>query len=133
MPSATIISGDITTNTAQGTCPEHSEATVLSVFVEYRSSVVVGTRQLCAEMLDVYGNVAGRVLVGVQQAGNLTYHYELSPSCADLTAVRNGNFIMTPLPLWTLSWGQMLRIRDIANIDAAGDQMRVHVSGLVGP
>lgn len=133
MGATVIVQGDINTNTAQGTCPPHTDATVLNVFVEYRSSIVVGTRQLCVEMLDVYGNVAGRVLVGVQQAGNLTYHYELSPTCADLVAVRNGDFVMTPLPLWTLSWGQMLRVRDIANIDAAGDQMRVFVSGLVDP
>ena len=133
MGAAVIISGDINTNTARGMCPHNTDATVLSVFVEYRSSVVVGTRQLCVEMLDIFANVAGQVRVGVTQAANLTYHYQLSPTCADLVVVRDGNWIMTPLPIWVLSTGEFLRIRDLADIDAVGDRMRVFVSGLVEP
>ena len=107
--------------------PDGYQYHVLSVFVELTSTAAAGDRQIIVEAQDTSGDVIGQVRAGAVQAASLTYYYQFSPSCADLTAVRDTTFLMTPLPLWVLPAGYQLRIADSKAIAAAADDMIVQV------
>ena len=105
---------------------------VLWIWIQYTSNASAGARQL---RIDVEGSdtTAGEpylsIIPGVTQAASLTYRYSFAPGNADLTAVRDSDYISTPLPSGLiLPELHQLRIFDQAVItggDTAGENMIV--------
>lgn len=101
---------------------------VLWVWVEYASSAAAGTRQLVLEIQDAAADVVAQFRVGVTQAASLTYYYMFGPSLADLTAVRDTDYVMTPIPpTLILPEGYRVRVYDNNNIAVAADDMVVQM------
>jgi len=108
--------------------PADTEYQILWVCVEYASSADAGNRQLVVQTQDYAGDVIGEVRVGVTQAASLTYKYMLAAALADLTAIRDSNWLMTPLPAgFLLQAGDRVRVYDNKGIAPAADDMIVHI------
>jgi len=71
---------------------------LLWIWVELTTTATVGNRQIVIELQDTANDVIFQVRAGVTQAASLTYYYCFAPSMADLTAVRDTDYLMTPLP-----------------------------------
>jgi len=110
------------------TVPADTEWQVLWVWVEYTSTATVGDRQLVMELQDDSNDVIGQIRVGATQAASLTYYYTIGPALADLDAVRDGDWIMTPhMPTIVLPAGYQVRIYDNNAVAAAADDMVVQM------
>lgn len=101
---------------------------VLNLRVEFTSTATVGDRQLVIQWRDGSDDVVGEVRAGVVQAASLTYNYQFGPALADLSAVRDTDWLMTPLPpTLMLPAGYDLRIYDNNAVDAAADDMIIQM------
>lgn len=101
---------------------------VLWIWVEYTSTATAGARQLCLELQDYAGDVIAQWRPGVTQAASLTYYYCFAPSNADLTAVRDTDYVMTPIPpTIILPAYYYVRIYDNNAVDPAADDMIVQL------
>lgn len=110
------------------TVPASTEWQVLWVWVEYTSTVVVGDRQLVIQLQDSGSDVIGEVRVGVVQAASLTYNYMIAAALADLTALRDTDFLTIPFPPTAiLQAGDIVRVYDNNAVDAAADDMIVQM------
>lgn len=106
------------------TVPAGFEWQVLWIWVELTTDANAANRQLRVTMRDASNDVIGQVRTGVTQAANLTYFYMLAPALADLDAVRDTDWLMTPFPPTVfLTAGQDLRVR--VNLGQVGDDMIV--------
>lgn len=76
--------------------PYNQEWQLLWLAVDYTSDATVGDRQL-EHQIRLEGNIVGRFLCGVAQAASLTYTYQFAPGMPDFTAVRDGDFVASPL------------------------------------
>jgi hypothetical protein len=112
------------------TVPAGYEWQVLWVYVEYTSDANAGARQLQLNIRDAGGNLIGQVRPGVTQAASLTYYYMFGPSLADLTAVRDTDFIMTPFPPTIfLPAGYSVQVLDNNGVSALDDfNFHIHVA-----
>jgi hypothetical protein len=88
---------------------------------------VVGNRQLEIEIQDDAADVIAEFRAGVAQAASLTYNYQLAPQVADLTAVRDSDYVSTPIPELVLPAGYVVRVWDNNAVDAAADDMLVQL------
>jgi hypothetical protein len=110
------------------TTPMGEEWQILWVWVEYTSTATAGIRQLEIQIQDAISNVIGQFQTGVTQSEGLTYKYLFAIGVPDLTLVRDGNNITTPLPAGTfLSAGQKIRVWDNNGVDASADDMVVRM------
>ena len=110
------------------TVPALTEWQLLSIWVEYTSTATVGDRQLVIELQDAANDVIGQIRIGLIQPESLTYYYQIGPSLADLDAVRDADWVMTPMPpTWVLAAGWQVRVYDNAAIAAAADDMIVQM------
>jgi len=110
------------------TVPSSVEWQILWVWVEYTSTATGGSRQLEIQLQDASGNVIGQFQTGVTQTESLTYKYLFGIGVPDLTNVRDGNNVTTPLPAGTfLTAGQKIRIWDNKAIDSSADDMTVRI------
>lgn len=110
------------------TVPADTEWQLLSIWVEYTSTATAGTRQLVVEIQDSSNDVIGQIRAGATQAASLTYYYQFAAGMADLTAVRDTDYLMCPLPpTWILPAGYKVRVYDNNAIDAAADDMIVQM------
>jgi len=101
---------------------------VLWIWVEYTSTAAVGDRQLVIQIQDEADDVVGEVRAGVVQAASLTYYYMFAAALADLTAERDTDYLMTPLPAGlVLPAGYDIRIYDNNAVDAQADDMIVQM------
>jgi len=99
---------------------------ILWVWVELTSTAAAGDRQIIVELQDDTNDVIGQFRAGAVQAASLTYYYMFAPALADLTAVRDVNYLMTPFPPTViLPAGYQLRVYDSKAIAAAADDMVV--------
>ena len=112
--------------------PAATEQQVLWIWVEYLTDATAGNRQLVVEIQDAAADVIGRWKAGIVQAvSQTTYTYCFAPSNADLTALRDSDYIMTPLPpTLILPAGYIIRVYDNKAISAAADDMvvKIHVA-----
>jgi len=111
------------------TVPASTERHILNIWVEFTSTATVGDRQLVVE-IQIAGpdTTAQWARAGVVQAASLTYYYEFGPGLADLTAVRDTNYLTTPIPpTAVLKAADVLRIYDNNAVAAAADDMVVHI------
>jgi len=110
------------------TVPENTEWQILWAWVEYTSTATSGSRQLELQLQDSGSVVIAQLQTGVEQDINLVYKYLFGIAVPDLTAIRDGGYLTTPLPGGTfLSAGQKIRIWDNNAIDAAADDMIVKI------
>jgi len=110
------------------TVPASTEWQILWIWVELTTTATAGARQLVVQLQDSGSDVIGQVRVGVTQAASLTYNYMIASSLADLTALRDTDWLMTPFPPTTvLEAGDKIRIYDNNAVDAAADDMVVQM------
>ena len=108
-------------------CPAGREMQILWVYVVFTSDANAGNRQIQISFHEADTTMFGEVRPGVTQAASLTYRYMFAPSLADLLAVRDTTFMMTPMPpTIILTAGQILRMYN-NNPVGAGDDMLVYV------
>jgi hypothetical protein len=109
------------------TVPTDYEWEVQAVLVEMTTTSTAGDRQLVVEFQDGSSDVVGQVRAGAVQAASLTRYYQFGQGLADLTAFRDTDYLMTPLPKVVLPAGFQVRILDKAAVDAAADDMIVQL------
>ena len=108
--------------------PASTYEQLLWVWVELTTTATVGDRQMTVEIQDSGADVIGQWKAGVVQAASLTYKYCFAPANADLTAVRDTNYISTPLPPTViLPAAYIVRVYDSAAVAAAADDMIVQI------
>lgn len=115
------------------TVPASAEWQILTIWVEFTSTGTAGNRQLVIETQDASADVTGQpIRAGVTQAASLTYYYQFGPALADLTALRDTDWLMSPIPpTLILPTGHVLRVYDNNAVDAAADDMQVHIYAAV--
>ena len=101
---------------------------VLWCWVELTTTATAGDRQLTLELQDGAADVIAQWKVGVVQAASLTYKYCFAPANADLTAVRDTNYLSTPIPpTIIIPATYIIRVYDSAAVAAAADDMVVQL------
>jgi len=124
---ATYEDEDLNDSDKQMVCPAGYEMQILWVYIVYVSDANAGNRQIQISYHDADTTILGEVRAGLTQAASLTYRYMFAPSLADLLAVRDTTFVMTPMPpTIILTAGQILRMYNNSVI-SAGDDMSVYV------
>lgn len=110
------------------TVPASTEWQVLWVSVTYTSTATAGTRQLEVQFQSSASNVIAQWQTAVTQDASLTYKYLFGTGLPDLSSLRDGEFIMTPmLAASFLSDGQKVRVWDNNAVDTSGDDMSVKI------
>lgn len=104
---------------------------VLAVHASLVSSATAGNRRMAVEAQDDSANVLARIQAAVEQAQGVTRGYNFAPGLADQTAFVNGD-LNSALPELVLGPGHVLRIYDIAGVDAAVDDLSIYVTVRVG-
>jgi len=102
---------------------------ILGIWVEYTSTATAGNRQIVVE-IQIAGpdTTAQWARAGVTQAASLTYYYEFAPGLADLTALRDTDYLTTPIPVTSLlKEADVLRVYDNNAVAVAADDMIVHI------
>ncbi len=107
--------------------PAGYEYHFLSIRVELTTTATAGNRQIAIQALDPAADVLDEIRPGLVQAASLTYNYTFSPPCADLTEIRDTDYLMTPLPIWVFTPGYSIRVYDNNAVAAAADDMQVHI------
>lgn len=98
------------------------------IWVELTTDATVGARQLEVQFRDNAADVIGVIVPGVTQAASLTYNYMIGPALADHLGVRDGQYIMTPMPPTVfLTAEEDVRIFDNNVVSAAGDDMIIQM------
>ena len=78
--------------------PTNKDWHVMWIWLEYTSGATAGTRQVQVDVRDSGDDVIMSLIPGVTQTASLTYRYLFAPGMADLTAARDTDYIMTPMP-----------------------------------
>lgn len=91
------------------------------------STASAGDRQMAMEIIDDAANVVFRSLAGAIQAESLTREYHFAPNPVREAAFVNGQIMVPIPPVFILLPEWTLRIYDIADIDAAADDMTVNI------
>lgn len=110
------------------TVPASSEMQVLWIWIELTTAADVGNRQIVVEIQDPANDVVAQVRAGIVQAASLTRYYMFASSLADMTAFRDTDYLMTPLPpTLVLRAGDQVRVYDNNAVAAATDDMIVQM------
>jgi len=101
-----------------------TEEQVLWLWVELATTATVGDRQIVVELQDSAADVIAQWRAGAVQAASLTRYYCFAPSNADLTAFRDTDYLMTPIPpTIILPAGYIIRVYDNNAVAAAADDL----------
>jgi len=101
---------------------------ILWAWVEFTTTATANDRQIVIEIQDAATDVIAQFRVGAVQAASLTRYYMFAPALADLTAFRDTDYLMTPLPpTMLLTAGQIVRIYDNNAVDAAADDLVIQM------
>ncbi len=109
------------------TVPEGQEWMPISLYVQLTTTAKVGNRQILVVIMDPSDAPIARMVAGAVQPASCTRTYMFGVGCADLLSFRDTSFLMTPIPPWIIPAGHDLRVLDVANIDADGDDMVVNL------
>lgn len=109
------------------TVPSNKHWEVQWVWVELVSSGTAGNRQIVVEIQDGSTDVIALVNAGAVQAASVTRNYLFSPYVGDLTSFRNTTYLTNPIPNFILRPGYIVRVYDKTAVDAAADDMVVHM------
>lgn len=104
--------------------PAGYEYQVLWIWVELVTDATQGNRQIEIMLRDPTNDQIGDFRAGATQAASLTRYYMFAPALADLTAFRDTDYLMSPLPPTIfLPAGYRVRVFDNNNISAADDMI----------
>ena len=110
------------------TVPAGYEWQVLWIWIELTTTAAAGNRQIEIQLRDGADDIIGDFRAGAVQAASLTRYYMFGPALADLTAFRDTDYLMTPLPPTVfLSAGYDIRIFDNNAVAAAADDMVIQM------
>jgi len=115
-----------------GPVPDGMEYQILWIQVNFITSAVVGDRQLEVRMERPASAMPGPegtlAKAGAVQAASADNGYIFAPGLADLTSVRDSDYLTTPIPVTSLlQAGDQLRIYDNNAVDAAADDMYIYI------
>jgi len=100
---------------------------VLWAWVELTTTATVGDRQLEVDFRSA-SDVIGQVRPNAVQAASLLRNYMIGPAIANQAAFYDTDHLQTPLPPTVfLPAGYSVRVFDNNAVDAAGDNMIVHM------
>lgn len=108
------------------TVPADEEWDVQHIHAELISSATAGNRRMAIEIQDASANTLALVQAGVVQAASLTRNYNFGPGLADQAAFVTDT-LNSALPKLRLGPGEVIRVFDIAAIDAAADDLVVRI------
>ena len=107
------------TTAAQFTVPDREVWHVLSLRAEITTTATAGTRQVRLEIRDDTDDIMLEIAAGATQIASLTRVYNFSIGAPDLSAFRDSDVLMTPIPS-----GLILRPGwDISAFTSAGDSV----------
>lgn len=117
-----LLVSDVTTNSSNKlfTVPAGRVWEIQSIYVALTTNATVGNRNVAVDVQLPAGTVVHRTTVGIVQAASVTRQYNIAPYVANLTSFINTSFISTPMPPLQLPQNSVIRVYDIAAIDAAG-------------
>ena len=109
--------------------PAATEQQIFWIWVEFTSTATAGDRQLVIEVQETGADVIGHwARAAIVQTASLTRNYLFAPAMADLSAWRDTDYLTTPIPPPAfLQAGDILRIYDNNAVDAAADDMIIHI------
>ena len=106
--------------------PASTYEQVLWIWVELTTTATVGDRQIVVELQDSAADVIAQWRAGAVQAASLTRYYCFAPANADLTAFRDTDYLMTPIPpTIILPAAYIVRVYDNNAVAAAADDLIV--------
>ncbi|MCI0352273.1 MAG: hypothetical protein L0Z53_22880 [Acidobacteriales bacterium] len=110
------------------TVPASTTWSVNTIFVKLVSTATAGNRQIEVKITDGSDVEILTIRAGAVQAASLTRFYNFGHGLADLTAFRDTDALSNPLPRQlVLPAGYKIRVRDKTAVDAAADDMDVHL------
>lgn len=112
------------------TVPASTEWKVQWIWVELTTTAVVGNREIVIEIQDNAADVIARIKAGIVQAASLTRYYLFAPNVTELTAFRGtaaADTLSTIMPEWVLPAAYVIRVYDIAAVDAAADDLIIQM------
>lgn len=108
------------------TVPGGVDWRIKHVRAELTTTAAAGNRRVVVEIQDASLNVLARIQAGIVQAASTTVAYNFAPGLADQTVTVNGD-LNTALADLRLNAGEIIRVYDIAAVDAAADDMDVRI------
>ncbi len=108
------------------TVPADAEWDLQHVHIEFTSTATAGNRRMAVEIQDGSANVLALVQADAVQAATLTRSYNFGQGITDQSAFVNTS-LNTAFPALRLAPGEVIRVYDIAAIDAAADDMVVRL------
>ena len=114
------------------TVPAGQEWDIQHIHAKLTSTATVGNRRLAVEVQDGSSNVLALVQADAVQVASLVRDYNFGPGLADQSAFVNTS-LNSAFPVLRLTAGEVLRVYDIAAIDAAADDMVVRLMVKVNP
>lgn len=100
---------------------------IQSIWVELTTTATAGNRQIVIEIQDSSSDVIGQYRAGIAQAASLTRYYMFSPHAEGLTAFRDTDYLSNPIAPLCLPASYVIRVYDVAAVDAAADDMNVQM------
>ena len=107
--------------------PASTEWIIKSIWVELTTTGTGGDRQMEIQIQDDSADVIMSMRAGLVQAASLTYNYLFAPNIADLTALRDVDYLSTLIPELWLPASYGVRVFDNNAVDAAADDMIVQI------
>ncbi len=108
------------------TVPAGVEWDLQHVHIGLTSTATVGDRRMAVEIQDGSANVLALVQADAVQAASLVRSYNFGQGITDQSAFVNTS-LNTAFPALRLGPGEVIRVYDIAAIDAAADDMIVRL------
>lgn len=105
--------------------PVDVEREIAWVWVELTTTVVVGNRLMCLQVLDEAGDLIFEALATPVQAASLTRYYLFAEHVPQAAAFVNVDYASITIPRMPLLPGWSVRVFDRAAVDAAADDMVV--------
>lgn len=119
-----IDSGVLAANVALQTVPLRHDWRLIGASVVLVSSAVVGNRQVILQLRDGSDVEVARFAAEATQAASLTQRYAFAPGLpSDSAAI--AEMVRAPMAGLVLPAGYDLRALDVADIDGAGDTIRL--------
>jgi len=109
------------------TVPANKIWEILWIWVEFVSTATVGNRNLVVVFRDGSDDIICSFEPGVAQAASLSRYFLFAENLPRETAFFNTCRLYHPLPKTILPAGYSIRIYDSAAIDAAADDMIIHM------
>lgn len=125
----TVHESDVTLNDSDKTftVTAGEEWEILSIWVEFTSTATAGARQIVVELQDASSDVIAQLRAEATVAQSQTRYILWAQGAPHDTAFISTDYMSHALPKIFLPAGYKIRVYDSAAIDAAADDMIVHM------